>query len=101
MIVVAGAMPELDVEDLRSDDFFVAVTHVKIADICNQAVVNERSFGMKKRAGGRDGVEAEEIQLAAKPPVIALFRLLEALQVFFELLFSRPGGAVDALEHLV
>jgi hypothetical protein len=44
-------------------------------------------------------VEAEEVQLHAKAPVIAAFRFFEPLQVGVELGLRRPHGAVDALEH--
>ena len=43
----------------------------------------------------------EEAHLAPEPPVVALLGFLEPVQVGLELLVVRPGGAVDALEHLV
>ncbi len=43
----------------------------------------------------------KQVQLAADAAVVALLRLLEAMQVLIELLLVRPGGTVDPLEHLV
>ena len=43
----------------------------------------------------------EQVQLAADAAVVALLGLFEAVQVVIELLLVGPGGAVDALEHLV
>ena len=45
-----------------------------------------------------DGVQVE---LPAQPPVIALFDLLQLLQIRVEVRLRFPRGAIDALEHLV
>src|SRR5205814_4801715 len=43
--------------------------------------------------------EREHVQLATEPPVVALLRLFEAMEVLLEILLGSPCGAVDALEH--
>ncbi len=43
-------------------------------------------------------IDVEEAELAAELAVVALFRLLEALEVFVELGLVLEGGAVDALQ---
>src|ERR1700730_15801286 len=43
----------------------------------------------------------EQVEILANAPVIAPLRLLEPVQVLVELLLVRPGGAVNALQHLV
>ena len=44
-------------------------------------------------------MEAEQVELDAEAPVVALLRLLASPQVLIELLLGRPDRAVDALEH--
>ncbi len=46
-------------------------------------------------------VEVDEVELLAELAMVARPRLLELLEVRVELLPVRPGGAVDALQHLV
>ncbi len=46
-------------------------------------------------------LDGEQVELLAEPAVIALLRLLQLLQVALEGLAVRPGGAIDALQHLV
>src|SRR5690606_21648530 len=48
---------------------------------------------------GRDGVQVEQVQLPAQPPVVALLRLLAHLEVGLQFLLGREEQAVDALEH--
>ena len=43
----------------------------------------------------------EQVQLLAQPAVVALFGLFEHVQVGVLLVLFGPGGAVDALQHLV
>src|SRR5262249_45568955 len=44
-------------------------------------------------------VEAEQVELDAEPPMVALARLLAPPQVRVELILARPDRAVNALEH--
>ena len=43
----------------------------------------------------------EQVEILANAPVIAPLRLLEPVQILVELLLVGPGGAVNALQHLV
>ena len=43
-------------------------------------------------------LEMEEAQLPTQSPVIPLFRLLQHVEVSFELLVVRPRGAIDPLK---
>src|ERR1041385_6176240 len=75
VIVMARAVPQLDIEDLRRYDFLITVARVQAGHVSDQAVVNRGAFGMKERALRRDRMKAEEIELAAEPPMVAVFRL--------------------------
>ena len=46
-------------------------------------------------------LEVEQVHDAAKAAMIAFLRFLEHVQVLAQLLVIRPGGAIDALQHLV
>ena len=54
---------------------------------------------MPEGSTGRDVVEAEQVQLNAKTPVIAQPGLLATPEVLVELLLGRPDRAVNALER--
>ena len=69
-------------------------------------VVDERaeegpSLRVPERRARRLFLEVEELHLAPEAPMVALLGFLEPVQISLELLLVRPGGAVDALEHLV
>ena len=46
-------------------------------------------------------LHVEQIQLLAQFAMVALFGFFNALNVFFQLLFIGPSGAVNALQLLV
>jgi hypothetical protein len=46
-------------------------------------------------------LEMEQIHDSAEDPVVALCGFLEPVHVLLELLRVGPGGAVNALQHLV
>ena len=68
---------------------------------CSTCCQIAQPFGCQNTMPGRFLLDVEEIELRAELAVVALLRLLEHLQVRVLLLLLRPGGAVDALEHLV
>ena len=45
-------------------------------------------------------MEHDQVELAAELPVVALLRLLEAIEVLVEIVLLEPRRAVDALQHL-
>ena len=46
-------------------------------------------------------VDGEEFQFLAQPAMIALFRLLQVVQILFQRLLVEKGGAVDPLQYVV
>ena len=46
-------------------------------------------------------VDVEQVQLAAQAPVVTLLGLFQHREVLLQLLFAGPGGAIDALQHLI
>src|SRR5205823_7746020 len=87
--------------DERRDDLGVAVARVERAHELDEEVVDDGAPGVEEGRAGRDRVEREEVERLAEPAVVALLRLLDALEVRLEVLRARPRGAIDALELLV
>ena len=46
-------------------------------------------------------VDVKQVELAPQAPVVALLGLFEHREVVLQIVLARPGGAVDALQHLV
>jgi len=101
VLVVPGTVPERRVEDLRGDDFLVAILPVEPAGIVHQPVVDQRPLREEERARRRLGVEREQLQFLAELAVVALLRLLEEPEMLIELLAGEEGGAVDPLQLLI
>ena len=100
-VVVAGRLPELRLVDEGRDHLGVAVARVEPADVPDERVVDDRPLGVEEGRARRDRVKREEVEHLAEPPVVALLRLLQALQVRLEVLLAGPRRPVDALELLV
>src|SRR5439155_20230495 len=61
-----------------------------------ELVPDHHALGMPQRRARRVLGEAEEVELAAEPAVVAPLRLLEALEVCVEVCLRVEGGAIDA-----
>src|SRR4029077_16568283 len=70
-----------------------------LAHVTDQGLKYEPAFGMPEHRSRRLLLQMKEIKLAADAAVIALFRLLDPVQVFVELLLVGPGRSVDPLQH--
>ena len=46
-------------------------------------------------------LHVEQVELPAEAPVVALFRLLQHVQVGVQILLAGPGRPIDPLQHLV
>ena len=101
LLQVPGLLPQSRVHELRRTDFFVAGGALALAHVGDQRLEHGPALGMPEHRARRLLLQMKEIELLADAAVIALLRLLEALQVGVELLLVRPGGAVDPLQHLV
>src|SRR6185436_323641 len=99
VLVVPRALPELDVGDLRSDDFAIAVALVEVTDEGDQRVVDECALRVKERTPRRDRMKAPEVELLADFAMVAPLGFLEELEVALEVCLGRPCRAVDALQH--
>src|SRR5207249_793700 len=73
----------------------------EIADVLNEAIVNNRSLGMKKRTRRCFGMEAEEIHFFSEFAMIPLFGFFDQVQVLVEFGLGSKGGSVDPLKHRI
>ena len=101
VVPVAGAVPQIRVEDHRGLDFLVARLRVFFAPEVFELVADNHSLGMEERETRSFFVHREQVQFLAELSVVALLRFFEACQVFVKLRFFREGCSVYALEHLV
>ena len=101
VVPVAAALPELAAQDHRGADLLVTGAHVLGAPEVDHRVPQAHALGVEEREAGALLVEAEEVEVPADPPVVALAGELERLEVRRQLVLARERGAVDAGEHLV
>ncbi len=98
-VPVAGLLPELPVDELRSADLLVAAPPLELAHRPLEDPPDALTLGVPEGRARADIVEAEEIELDAQPAMVALLRLGPAPEVAVELVLGGPDRAVDALEH--
>ncbi len=101
VLPVAAPLPERAVEDLRAAHLLVAVVLVHAAHVLLHLLPDHPALRVPEDHPGGLVLQVEEVERRAEAAVVALFRLLEHVQVGLLVLLLRPGRAVDALEHLV
>jgi hypothetical protein len=89
-LVVARRLVELGAVDERRDDLGVAVAGVEPAHVVDERVDDDRALRMEERRARRDRVDREEVERGADAAVIALLRLLDALEIRVEVLLAGP-----------
>ena len=98
---VAGALPEAAVDDLGGVDLQIAVPTQAVADVVLQKEVDGPALVVPEDHARGLVLGMEEVQGLAELAVVALLRLGQTVEIGLELLAVPPGGAVDALQHLV
>ena len=101
VIPVAGALPQLAVEDHRSGDLNVAIALVNLAPVVDERVLEDHAVGQEEREAGALLGQHEQTELLAELAVVALLRFFEHVKVLVKLVLLRERGAVDTLEHLL
>ena len=101
LVPVAGLLPQALVQNLRSLDFLVAVVLIDAAHVLLDLLPDRPALGVPEHGAGRMLIDVEQIQLAPQLAVIALFGFFQPEQIVLKLVFGRPSGTVDALQHLV
>ena len=101
VLVMAGTLPDVDVENLRRDDLLIAVALVQIPDIGDEQVVHHGALGVEERAARRHRVEAEQVEFLAQPAVVAAFGFFDEGQVPAQFLGGGERRTVHPLQHLV
>ena len=101
VVPVAGLLPQRAVEDLRRLHFLVAVDLVLVAHVLLHLLPDGPALRMPEDQARRLVLEVEQVELLAQLAVVALFRFFQVVQVQLLVFLLGPGGAVDALQHLV
>src|ERR1035437_6388025 len=99
---VAADPVELGAGDVRGVDVLVPRPPLGVEDVLLQQPTHDGALGQPHRQAFADGViDEKQLQLTAQLLVVAFTSQLEATEVILQLLGAVPGGAVDALQHLV
>ena len=87
--------------DVRGEDELVAVFDEGLLEEVLDDVAHPSPVGVPEDQAGADLLlDGEEVEALAEDAVVALLRLLEAVEVGPEVLTGEERGAVDPLEHL-
>ena len=99
--VVTRGLPHVGLVNVRGDDLLVAAA-VQLAaqPLLQQADDARTGRQIQRQADAGPIVHHVDAQLAAELAVIALLGFLQAREVGLQVFLGKPGGAVDALEHL-
>ena len=98
VLPMARHLPELAVDQERRLDLLIAGASDPAADIVFQRAIERIALRVPEHLADGLFLHVEEVHLAADLAVVALLRLLDALEIGLELLLVAPGGAVDALQ---
>ena len=91
VIPVAGALPQLTVEDHGGGDLHIAVALVDLAPVVDQGVLQHHALGQEEGEAGALVGEHEQAQLLAQLAVVALLGLFDALARYVVQLFLAWG----------
>src|SRR5262245_42306020 len=99
---MAARLPELNAPYMRRIHQVIAAAQVLLTpEVLNQ-IADHCPFGMPEhQPRSHHLVNREQVQLAAQHTMIPLTRFFQLVQILLQHLLRRPGGAVDALQHLL
>ena len=98
LLPMARGLPQRAVDELRRAHLDIAGPVEAPAHIALDGAEQRPALGMPEHRARRLFLQMEQVQLAPEAAVVALLRLLQHVEIGFELLLVRPAGAVDALE---
>src|SRR6202171_4114584 len=101
LLQVPGLLPQSHVHEFRSTHLLVAGRVLALAHVADERLEHGPAPGVPEHRARRLFLQMEQVEILANAPVIAPLRLLEPVQILVELLLVGPGGAVNALQHLV
>ena len=101
LIGVARLLPQRHRDHLGRLDFAIPVAALLAAHILFDGLVHEPAVGVPEHHARGLFLGVKQVEFFTDLAVVALFRLLYAVEVLLELFLVGPGGAVDALQHLI
>ena len=101
MIPVSGGLPELPAQNDRRRNFLISLSVMQLSPVIDQDVFQHHSLGKEERESGALFHDRENAQFLSQLAVVALFRFLDPVQIFLQLLLIREAGSIDSGEHLV
>ena len=101
LVPVPGLLPQHPVHELRRAHLVVARLVQPAAHVALGRAIQPPSLGVPEDAAHRLFLDVEQVHGPADPAVVALFRLLQLVEVRFQFLPVTPRRGVDAAQHRV
>ena len=99
---VAGRFKQGLLRDVRRIDELVTTLVMSLAGVILHLATDDATFRVEHREPRTDLVgEREQVEFSAESTVVAFCRLVEAFDVFTQLLLGRPTRSVNPLQRLV
>ena len=92
-------VPEATVNKLRGFHFTVTGGVKAAADISFNLAVQNPALGVPENRTGGLFLQVEQAQLTPQFAVVAFFGFFQHMEIGGQILFTGPGGAIDALQH--
>ena len=96
---VARGFPQRLVEELRRIHLVVVQLGKAAAHVGDQLLEHRPALGVPEHDARTLFLEMEQVHLAAELAVVAFLGLLQRVEIGLEVIFLRPGGAVDTRQH--
>lgn len=100
VLVVAGYLPEVGVEDVGGDHLFVPVLRVLFPHEVKQFVVNVRAVGKKEGRTGGEVAEEKQLLLSAQFSVVVFLGEFLLLVILLEEFLFRERDSINSLKRL-
>ena len=101
MVPVPGLLPHPPRQNNRRLNLIVAITIMQLSPILDQRVFQHHAIRQEKREARRRLIRHKKPHLPPNPTVIPLFRLLQTLQIFTQLLLLRKRRPINTRQHRI
>ena len=98
---MTGLLPELEVEDVGSDDLLVATGAILLAAHIHQLVVNVCTSWVPESASWSETEVSEQVLCLADGTMITTLSLFSEVHVLIELLLRGERNGVDSLQTII
>ena len=98
---MTGLLPELEVEDVGSDDLLVATGAILLTAHIHQLVVNVCTSWIPESAAWSEAEMSEQVLCLTNGTMITTLSLFSEVHVLIELLLRGERNGVDSLQTII